>query len=97
MNKMPGFNAVSSLSTPTRIYRATSFGTPSVPFSSVMPQANLWFDVWSGCPPGMRWTYVEGKFQTKYCNGPDLKLFPCGIEYVRGHWECSLPRFTTLG
>lgn len=38
MNKMPGFNAVSSLSRPTRSYQGT-FGSPTAIPSSVMPQA----------------------------------------------------------
>lgn|SRR5262249_46006229 len=56
-------------------------------------------DVWLGCPPGQRRTYVAGKFQTKYCDVPvpptegridfEVKSIPCGTEYVGPHWECQ--------
>jgi hypothetical protein len=38
MSKMPGFNAVSSLSRPTRSYRARASGSPSAISPSVIPQ-----------------------------------------------------------
>jgi hypothetical protein len=38
MSKMPGFNAVSSLSRPTRSYRTRASGIPSAISRSVMPQ-----------------------------------------------------------
>ena len=38
MSKMPGFNAVSSLSRPTRSYRTRASGIPSAIYPSVVPQ-----------------------------------------------------------
>lgn len=104
MNRMPGFNAVSSLSKSTQSYHTSVSGIPSVISPSVMPQALR--DVGSGGGgggaglSGLGFTCggtscrcdgdsdCNDMFSTNVC-GPNAY---CYLGWLTGEWVCTCQR-----